>query len=33
MRKAFLPTAHIDGIRDGKFVSWGRSFRPSPIPA
>jgi hypothetical protein len=22
MRKAFLPTAHIEGIRDGKFVSW-----------
>lgn len=21
MRKAFLPTAHIEGIRDGKFVS------------
>jgi hypothetical protein len=22
MRKAFLPTAHIEGIRDRKFVSW-----------
>lgn len=22
MRKSFLPTAHIEGIRDGKFVSW-----------
>lgn len=22
MRKAFLPTAHIEGIRDGEFVSW-----------
>lgn len=22
MRKAFLPAAHIEGIRDGKFVSW-----------
>jgi hypothetical protein len=22
MRKAFLPTAHIEGLRDGKFVSW-----------
>lgn len=22
MKKAFLPTAHIEGIRDGKFVSW-----------
>ena len=22
MRKAFLPTAHIEGIRSGKFVSW-----------
>ena len=22
MRNAFLPTAHIEGIRDGKFVSW-----------
>jgi hypothetical protein len=22
MRKAFLATAHIEGIRDGKFVSW-----------
>ena len=22
MRKAFLPTAHIEGVREGKFVSW-----------
>lgn len=22
MRKAFLSTAHIEGIREGKFVSW-----------
>lgn len=22
MRKAFLPTAHIEGIRNGKFTSW-----------
>jgi hypothetical protein len=22
MRKAFWPTAHIEGIRQGKFVSW-----------
>ena len=22
MRRAFLPTAHIEGIREGKFVSW-----------
>ena len=22
MRKAFLPSAHIEGIREGKFVSW-----------
>jgi hypothetical protein len=22
MRKAFLPTAHVEGNRDGKFVSW-----------
>jgi Putative lumazine-binding len=22
MRKAFLPTAHIEGMRDGKFTSW-----------
>lgn len=22
MRKAFLPTAHIEGIRGGEFVSW-----------
>lgn len=22
MRKAFLPTAHIEGVRDGKFTSW-----------
>jgi hypothetical protein len=22
MRKAFLPSAHIEGVRDGTFVSW-----------
>ena len=22
MREAFLPTAHIEGIREGKFTSW-----------
>jgi len=22
MRQAFLPTAHIEGVRDGKFLSW-----------
>jgi hypothetical protein len=22
MRKAFLPTAHIEGVRDGRFTSW-----------
>lgn len=22
MRRAFLPTAHIEGIREGKFTSW-----------
>ena len=22
MRNAFLPTAHIEGIREGKFTSW-----------
>jgi hypothetical protein len=22
MRKAFLPTAHIEGLRSGQFVSW-----------
>ena len=22
MRKAFLPTAHIEGLREGRFVSW-----------
>ena len=22
IRQAFLPTAHIEGIRDGKFLSW-----------
>jgi Putative lumazine-binding len=22
MRKAFWPTAHVEGVRDGKFVSW-----------
>jgi hypothetical protein len=24
MRKPFLPTAHIEGILDGKFTSWSR---------
>jgi hypothetical protein len=23
MRRAFLPTAHIEGIREGVFTSWG----------
>jgi len=23
LRQAFLPTAHIDGLRDGEFTSWG----------
>lgn len=37
MRKAFLPTAHIEGIRDGKFVSWTveeyvSRFRGNPAP-
>ena len=22
MRRAFLPTAHVEGIREGKFISW-----------
>ena len=22
-RRAFLPTAHVEGLRDGRFVSWG----------
>ena len=22
IRQAFLPTAHVEGIRDGKFLSW-----------
>ncbi|UMG92485.1 nuclear transport factor 2 family protein [Nocardioides sp. TF02-7] len=22
-RAAFLPTAHVEGVRDGRFVSWG----------
>lgn len=35
MRKAFLPTAHIEGIREGKFVSWTldeycQNFRGKP---
>ena len=35
MRKAFLPTAHIEGIREGKFVSWtvdeySANFRGKP---
>jgi hypothetical protein len=36
MRKAFLPSAHIEGIRNGQFVSWtvdqyasGRSGTPA----
>lgn len=37
MRKAFLPTAHIEGIRDGKFVSWTvdeyvAGFKGTPAP-
>lgn len=35
MRKAFLPTAHIEGNRQGKFVSWTveeyvKNFRGKP---
>ena len=37
MRAAFLPTAHIEGIREGKFVSWTvdqyvANFRNQPAP-
>ena len=37
MRAAFLPTAHIEGIREGKFVSWTvdqyvGNFRNQPAP-
>ena len=37
MRKAFLPTAHIEGLRDGKFVSWTldeycANFKGRPAP-
>jgi len=36
-RKAFLPTAHIEGNREGKFVSWTLEeycsrFKGSPAP-
>lgn len=40
MRKAFHPTAHVEGNRDGKFVSWtaeeyakGFSGKPAPDEA
>jgi hypothetical protein len=37
MRKAFLPTAHIEGMRDGQFVSWTLEeycalFKGTPAP-
>jgi len=37
MRLAFLPTAHIEGIRDGKFTSWALDdycalFNGTPAP-
>ena len=37
MRKAFHPTAHVEGNRDGKFVSWtaeeyARGFGGRPAP-
>lgn len=37
MRKAFLPSAHIEGIRDGKFASWtvdeyAAGFKGAPAP-
>jgi hypothetical protein len=37
MRAAFLPTAHIEGIRDGAFTSWTvdqyvANFRGTPAP-
>jgi hypothetical protein len=36
-RQAFLPTAHIEGIRNGTFVSWGLDdycalFHGQPAP-
>jgi hypothetical protein len=37
MRKAFLPTAHVEGLREGKFASWSADHyvslfggKPSP---
>ena len=37
MRKAFHPTAHVEGNRDGKFVSWtaeeyAKGFGGKPAP-
>lgn len=37
MRKAFHPTAHVEGNRDGKFVSWtaeeyAKNFSGKPAP-
>lgn len=37
MRRAFLPSAHIEGLRDGKFVSWSLDeycslFKGTPAP-
>ena len=37
MRTAFMPTAHIEGIRDGAFTSWTvdqyvANFRGTPAP-
>jgi hypothetical protein len=37
MRAAFLPTAHIEGIRNGAFTSWSvdqyvANFRGTPAP-
>lgn len=37
MRKPFLPTAHVEGIRDGKLVSWTleeycANFKGTPAP-
>ena len=37
MRKAFHPTAHVEGNRDGKFVSWtaeeyAKGFAGKPAP-
>lgn len=36
-RRAFLPTAHVEGIREGRFVSWGLDdycalFSGAPAP-